>query len=49
MSVGVAVYPRDGMTPADLISRADTALYFAKKNGKNQVAMAGEVVGAEAM
>jgi diguanylate cyclase (GGDEF)-like protein len=49
VSVGLAVYPRDGMTPADLIARADAALYFAKKNGKNQVAVAGEVVGAEAM
>ncbi|MGZ5449717.1 MAG: GGDEF domain-containing protein [Thermoanaerobaculia bacterium] len=49
VSVGIAVYPRDGMTPADLIARADAALYFAKKNGKNQVAVAGEVVGAEAI
>jgi diguanylate cyclase (GGDEF)-like protein len=49
VSIGIATYPRDGATPADLISRADAALYFAKKNGKNQVAVAGEVVGAEAM
>jgi diguanylate cyclase (GGDEF)-like protein len=49
VSVGVAVYPRDGVTAADLISRADTALYFAKKNGKNQVAMAHDVTEAEAM
>lgn len=49
VSVGIAIYPRDGMTPADLIARADAALYFAKKNGKNQVAVAGEVLGAEAM
>jgi diguanylate cyclase (GGDEF)-like protein len=49
ISIGVAVYPRDGATPADLISRADTALYFAKKNGKNQVAMAVDVDAEEAM
>ncbi|HUR79119.1 MAG TPA: sensor domain-containing diguanylate cyclase [Thermoanaerobaculia bacterium] len=49
VSIGLAVYPHDGRTPADLISRADAALYFAKKNGKNRVAMASDVVGAEAV
>jgi diguanylate cyclase (GGDEF)-like protein len=44
ISVGVAVYPRDGVNAADLVARADAALYFAKKNGKNQVAIAGEVL-----
>jgi diguanylate cyclase (GGDEF)-like protein len=43
VSIGIAVYPRDGETRADLIARADEALYFAKKNGKNQVALASEV------
>ncbi len=46
VSIGVAVYPRDGTTSADLVSRADTALYYAKKHGKNQVAMAAEVVAS---
>jgi diguanylate cyclase (GGDEF)-like protein len=49
VSIGVAVYPRDGTNSAELISRADAALYFAKKNGKNQVAMADDVVREEAM
>jgi diguanylate cyclase (GGDEF)-like protein len=44
ISVGVAVYPRDGINSADLVARADAALYYAKKNGKNQVAMAAEVL-----
>ena len=48
VSVGVATFPRDGTTSADLISRADAALYYAKKNGKNQVAMAVEVLDDEA-
>lgn len=45
VSIGVAVFPRDGATSAELIARADAALYFAKKNGKNQVACASDVVG----
>ena len=43
VSIGVAVYPHDGTTTTDLVARADAALYFAKKNGKNQVATAGEL------
>ena len=42
VSIGVAVYPREGVNSADLIARADEALYFAKKNGKNQVALAAD-------
>jgi two-component system cell cycle response regulator len=44
ISVGVAVYPRDGASSADLISRADSALYWVKKNGKNKVALSCDVV-----
>jgi diguanylate cyclase (GGDEF)-like protein len=44
VSIGVAVYPHDGVTATDLVARADQALYFAKKSGKNQVAMAGDVL-----
>ena len=49
VSIGVAVFPADGETPADLVSRADAALYWAKKHGKNVVAVASDVVEAEAM
>ena len=49
VSIGVAVFPHDGATSADLIARADAALYYAKKNGKNQVAIAAEIVGKVAM
>jgi len=44
VSVGVAVYPLDGLTSADLIARADAALYLAKKNGKNCVATAADLL-----
>jgi diguanylate cyclase (GGDEF)-like protein/PAS domain S-box-containing protein len=34
-SMGIAMFPRDGRTSADLIKLADTAMYAAKKAGKN--------------
>lgn len=40
ISCGVAVYPQDGGTAAGLVEKADTALYAAKKAGKNVVVMA---------
>ena len=34
-SIGVAVYPDDGMEFEELFKKADVALYETKKNGKN--------------
>ena len=34
-SIGIALYPADGQTPAQLIKSADTAMYAAKDAGKN--------------
>jgi two-component system cell cycle response regulator len=37
LSVGLAVFPQDGETPADLLARADQRLYAAKRAGRNRV------------
>jgi diguanylate cyclase (GGDEF)-like protein len=36
-SFGIAIHPHHGTTPMELINRADTALYKAKNQGKNQI------------
>ncbi len=40
VSIGVASYPEDALTVSDLIAAADTALYRAKRFGKNRVVIA---------
>jgi diguanylate cyclase (GGDEF)-like protein len=40
LSGGVASYPENATTKAELLSRADLALYEAKKNGKDRVEVA---------
>jgi diguanylate cyclase (GGDEF)-like protein len=41
LSLGVAVYPEDGITSAELLQAADSAMYRAKHAGRNRVALAG--------
>lgn len=36
-SIGISLYPEDAHTAESLTKHADTAMYEAKKNGKNQV------------
>lgn len=36
VSMGIALYPGDGVELAQLIKKADSAMYLAKKSGKNQ-------------
>ncbi|GAC1566989.1 MAG: hypothetical protein NVS3B14_11590 [Ktedonobacteraceae bacterium] len=42
ISVGVATYPTDGETISSLLEKADQAMYWAKRLGRNQVRTAVE-------
>jgi diguanylate cyclase (GGDEF)-like protein len=47
VSVGVASYPRDGRTAAELLSAADAALVQAARQGGNRVVIGRPVAGPE--
>jgi diguanylate cyclase (GGDEF)-like protein len=46
LSIGVAMYPQPARDAADLLRLADQALYAAKRNGRDQVRAATELVPA---
>jgi diguanylate cyclase (GGDEF)-like protein/PAS domain S-box-containing protein len=47
-SIGVALYPQDGHTAADLIKNADTAMYAAKARGRASVVFYDRDMGSQA-
>src|SRR5438132_4246580 len=47
-SVGIAIYPQDGTDGADLLKKADSAMYRAKEGGRNRFAYYEESMNVEA-
>jgi diguanylate cyclase (GGDEF)-like protein len=45
VSIGAALYPRDGRSIEGLLQAADRSLYIAKKNGRNRVVFAAQGAG----
>ena len=47
LSIGISMYPVDGQNLDALYAKADEALYQAKKQGKNQVVFATDIVAGK--
>jgi len=47
-SVGVASFPADGTSSAEVLLAADRACYVAKRNGRDRIASAAEGLGLAA-
>ncbi|MGE5338400.1 MAG: putative bifunctional diguanylate cyclase/phosphodiesterase [Gemmatimonadota bacterium] len=46
-SVGIAIYPDDGTAGAELVKKADTAMYRAKENGRGRYAFFEQTMNVE--
>jgi len=47
-SIGVTIYPNDGMNSNSLLMHADTAMYHAKQHGRNQFRLYDKTMNAQA-
>ena len=47
-SVGLASYPSDGLMSSELVTSADTALYYAKRTGGNRVYLSSRILSEPA-
>lgn len=47
LSIGICIYPQDGVVPSDLIKAADAAMYRAKEQGRNRFAFYNDVMSQE--
>ena len=48
VSIGIAMFPEDSSDPIELVEMADSALYRAKREGRNHVAAYHEITTLEA-
>ena len=48
-SIGISLYPNDGDSVADLLKHADTAMYHAKSQGRNNFQFFTESINAKAL
>ncbi|MDH5781282.1 MAG: diguanylate cyclase, partial [Dehalococcoidia bacterium] len=46
-SIGVASYPADGVISGELVTVADTALYYAKRTGGNRVYLSSKILSEQ--
>lgn len=46
-SIGISIFPQDGRTFRELLTKADDAMYFAKTHGKNQCAVYNQKIEKE--
>jgi len=43
LSVGISTYPKDGKEKAELLDKADHAMYFSKRHGRGNITYVGKI------